>query len=429
MVASSFVAVSAISGGVGSVVWPLLWQHLTVRYEANKGVSATTIYGAADAAPPGGKELASRLERILGRSSLESPRYVPPSFAMGSTANAGLALIKRKLARMPLEHERLADPDLCISWAADRVSRALPPTAPVVAFLHTINGNAEQSKHLCCWAASRGWRSVVLVRRGHAGPLSTPRFNILGSIDDTTTQLAAVRERWPEASFVGLVGLSAGSGLLVNYLGHHAAHAAVDAAVGASPAYDISEAFKGLTAESPLAERYMVNALKATFLEPNEALLRAAYPAAFDACLAADTLTQFIAAHAPFALSDEGAGEEAYYEACNPMKRYSGVAVPLLFINSDDDMVCSKRHIREDLVKSTPGVALVRTKRGSHVAFNEGLLGMSSFLGRVAFDFLDSARVVADEDAVHVQRGAMASAHPPGVAATASAGSGAAPRP
>merc|ERR1711871_296695 len=132
---SSFVVVSAISGGVGSVVWPLLWQHLTARYEANKGLSARTIFGSADAAPQGSKELAMRLERILTRSSLESPRYVPPSFAMGSMPNAGLALIKRKIARMPLTHEQCADPDLSISWADDRATRSLPPTAPVVAFL------------------------------------------------------------------------------------------------------------------------------------------------------------------------------------------------------------------------------------------------------------------------------------------------------
>jgi hypothetical protein len=58
-------------------------------------------------------------------------------------------------------------------------------------------------------------------------------------------------------------------------------------------------------------------------------------------------------------------------------------------------MVCDPRNIREDLVRETPGVALLRTKRGSHVAFNDGLLGQSSFLARTAFDFLDAAREVA----------------------------------
>ena len=49
-------------------------------------------------------------------------------------------------------------------------------------------------------------------------------------------------------------------------------------------------------------------------------------------------------------------------------------------------------------MRETGGFALLRTKRGSHVAFNEGLLGQGSFLGRVAFDFLDAAREVAAQE-------------------------------
>merc|ERR1719199_1446143 len=96
-----------------------------------------------------------------------------------------------------------------------------------------------------------------------------------------------------------------------------------------------------------------------------------------------------------FALRSASAGAGDYYAACNPMAQYKGMDQPVLFLNSDDDMVCDPRNIREDLVRETPGVALLRTKRGSHVAFNDGLLGQGSYLARVALDFLDAAQEVA----------------------------------
>ena len=64
----------------------------------------------------------------------------------------------------------------------------------------------------------------------------------------------------------------------------------------------------------------------------------------------------------------------------------------MLIINSDDDVVSLKENIREDCVLGTGGVLLVRTKRGSHIAFNEGLLGTGCWLSRVSMDFLETAK-------------------------------------
>ena len=62
-------------------------------------------------------------------------------------------------------------------------------------------------------------------------------------------------------------------------------------------------------------------------------------------------------------------------------------------------MVCRPENIRCDLVRQTAGYALVRTARGSHVAFNEGFFGQGCFMSRLSFDFLDAARATAEEDA------------------------------
>ena len=48
--------------------------------------------------------------------------------------------------------------------------------------------------------------------------------------------------------------------------------------------------------------------------------------------------------------------------------------------------------IREDVVLSLGGALLLRTKRGTHIAYNEGSLGQGNYMSRVALDFLESAR-------------------------------------
>jgi len=76
------------------------------------------------------------------------------------------------------------------------------------------------------------------------------------------------------------------------------------------------------------------------------------------------------------------------------MEWVTRVTRPTLIVNSEDDMVCLSENIREDIVGSLPGAVLLRTQRGSHIAFNEGVFGTGNYLSRVTMDFLEAARKV-----------------------------------
>ena len=94
------------------------------------------------------------------------------------------------------------------------------------------------------YATKRGWRSCVLNRRGHAGlDLSTPTFNIVGCPADTKAQVEVVRRRYPD-TFMAMVGISAGCGPLMSYLGSQAGLTPVSVAAALCPAYDIERAFR-----------------------------------------------------------------------------------------------------------------------------------------------------------------------------------------
>ena len=81
-------------------------------------------------------------------------------------------------------------------------------------------------------------------RRGHAGVgLTSPRFNVVGDQEDTRVMVDRVRARHPASNYIAIVGISAGCGLLMSYLGSEV-KPHVQAAVALCPAYDIGRAFR-----------------------------------------------------------------------------------------------------------------------------------------------------------------------------------------
>ena len=49
--------------------------------------------------------------------------------------------------------------------------------------------------------------------------LTSPKFNLMGDAEDTRMMVDHVMETWPASSYLAMVGISAGSGLLITYLG------------------------------------------------------------------------------------------------------------------------------------------------------------------------------------------------------------------
>jgi len=339
--------------------------------------------------------------RILERcEELRNPRYLPTLWASDTWTNCGLFILKQLVDKSFLRSEDYTREVLTMADGGTvsidySPCPALAPDAPMVIFLHTITGSARETSHFMRYATRRGWRSCVFNRRGHAGiPLTSPSFNVMGEPSDTAAQVAAVVARHPEASYLAMVGISAGSGLLVTYLGKEGEHTPVQAAASLCPAYDITRAFSRLSINYPGVDAHILASMKRLFLNKNQEILKAADPAAYSACVSAATIHQFLLAHWPFA----GAPSlQAYFEQNNPMEWVGSVARPTLIINSEDDMVCLAENIREDIVSALPGALLLRTQRGSHIAFNEGLLGTGNYLSRVTMDFLDAAMEVEME--------------------------------
>jgi len=343
-----------------------------------------------------GHNLAHQIEKIIKRCpELTMPRYIPTFWAADQWANIALFVAKQVFDKSCLRSNRftreiikLADGGtVSIDFADDD---QLPHDSPFVIFLHTITGSAYETGHYMRYATRRGWKSCVFNRRGHAGvSLTSPSFNVMGDASDTKAQVDFVKEKYP-TSYLAMVGISAGSGLLFTYMGKMGGDTPVRTAAALCPAYDIRRAFR-LAENYPMADRHIVESMKRLFIDQNTQILCSKSQETYEACSDASTVHDFVRSHYPFAGFET---LEEYYENCNPMEWVGKIMRPVLIVNSEDDIVCLAENIREDIVRSHPGALLLRTKKGSHISFNEGIFGTGCYLSRITMDFLDTARIL-----------------------------------
>lgn len=244
---------------------------------------------------------------------------------------------------------------------------ALPATTPTIVILHTLAGSPESMAELVeDLHAVTGWRIVLCLRRGHAGlPFDIPRMNILGSTDDLREQLAVIRQRFPESPLYG-VGSSAGSGLLVRYLGEEGDASPFRASFAYCPGYNTDEAFDKA---HPFYSRVMVRKLIRQFIRPHAHKL-ASMATARD-LERAGNLADFH--RHMFELAGYGSYDD-YSAASNPMRVFSTITTPLMILNAEDDPVCRIGNVEPylDAMQKMPNVILVTTAQGSHCAHYEG---------------------------------------------------------
>jgi predicted alpha/beta-fold hydrolase len=256
--------------------------------------------------------------------------------------------------------------------ALDWLGLDAAPDSPTLVLLHTVTGDAQTMRVTASdLRKATGWRVVLCTRRGHGGlPLTAPLVNTMGCTDDLREQLNRIRGEFP-GSPLHAVGVSAGSGLLVRYLGEEGPRSLIRTGVAYCPGYDIGVAW---TRTQPFYSRAMAKRLRRHFIEPHPQAF--AHLASYQACLAARDLSEF---HENLY---EMAGCEnvgAYLERSNPMGVFDRITVPMMILNADDDPVCVIENALDhlDAIKRIPDALLVRAARGSHCAFFEGWMARS----------------------------------------------------
>lgn len=312
-----------------------------------------------------------------------SQPYVPTPWCAG--ASAQFALQQSRVALHAVTPPQFADETLSTRDGETLRIRWLHAPSPkgVAVLLHGITGCALDMTETATALQEAGWSAAAFERRGHGLPLTQPRFNTTGCVEDLRLVLDSVRVACPGVPVCALA-VSAGCSLLIRYLGEAGEASAIDSAVCVCTGFGLARSLRAIDTGS--VGQLMLWRMKSFFLERNRTVL-AAHPAT-SALAAADGL---VAWHEHQWRLSGDADEASYYRQHRTQASLRRVRVPTLFINADDDFVFPPDVSDGFLLapRLSPWLAAVRTAAGGHATYFEGPQA-TSWVNRVALEWVDA---------------------------------------
>lgn len=332
---------------------------------------------------------------------------------------------------------------------------SLPDTAPIVLILPGLCGSVKGTGHTVKAMLAEGLRPAVFHARGCGQALTSPSFNLFGNTDDLREAVAHLKTSFPSAEAITLYSISAGTGLMVRYLGEEGAagtssSSGIAAAVANCPGYDIGVC---LTRVAYLYDgAYYMGVLKKHWLGgANGEVLEAASPETCERMRAAPDMHSFMVACAPFAVwppsasslpassssskggstsrrrrsskgsnggaaSNGGSGSSGHQQLdggatanafarflarSNPMGTAHQIDVPSLILNADDDPICGAINVDENVPSimaggGCPKAVLLQYAKGGHCCFAKGL-GAQRWGDELGAKFLAAAAAEGEE--------------------------------
>lgn len=264
-----------------------------------------------------------------------------------------------------------------IAWYGQKLSA----TTPTIVIMHTLTGTPESMRELVHDLHHyTGWRIALCLRRGHGKlPLTVPKINILGSSDDLAEQIEHIQRLYPRSDLYA-VGSSAGTGLLVRYLGEVGKNAPFKAAFALSPGYDSEQGFARV---HPVYSKLMTKKLFKVFIQPYSSTWQWIN---LEQLLKAKSLAEFEQAYIEMAGFQD---YQSYAQAVNPIYVMQDIQIPLMVLNAEDDPICRIDNLMpyKQKLANMPNILIVTTAKGSHCIFYQGLTRTQSWASRVIADY------------------------------------------
>lgn len=242
----------------------------------------------------------------------------------------------------------------------------------IVMYLHTVCGTYEQLAHFAHMLKGDGLAYISYTRSGNDSSLIFNKFNFVGRIEELQAVIRYLSIIYPDVP-IHVVGASAGSALLIKYLGKYNSDKIIKSAVLVSPGYNF---MKSIETMNGFSKAYLVNKMKYMIRNlPCKEELKSV-----------KTMEDWLTFQSR--LLGYSSNEE-YVKDCDPFHYLQHINVPTLCISALDDNIFDGKITKEfiDLPSRNPNITLVVTKRGGHVLFEDNGYDMPWFL-RVTHEWL-----------------------------------------
>eukprot|EP01001_Neometanema_parovale_P006823 NODE_3166_length_1267_cov_21.944930_g3007_i0.p1 GENE.NODE_3166_length_1267_cov_21.944930_g3007_i0~~NODE_3166_length_1267_cov_21.944930_g3007_i0.p1 ORF type:complete len:372 (+),score=11.86 NODE_3166_length_1267_cov_21.944930_g3007_i0:64-1179(+) len=312
--------------------------------------------------------------------------FYPTFWCAGAHAQTLVAVLGRNRVNVHYTREMLAMPDggsVALDWS--RFERSVPGTTPLLIILHGVTGGSSESyvTSMVAEANKNGWDAVVFNQRGCAdSELSSPRAYCAAVSDDLTVVVTYIHQQ-AKGSPLLAVGYSMDANVLVKYLGEAGASTPISAAVSMGNPLDCLHC-ANLLKNSPFGRNVYGRAIVRNlqkYVNRHKHILPPLAQVAEKCSSVWDFDDRITSVHFDFGTA------ENYYREASSSRRLSGVRVPLLCVNAEDDPLAPARKEYNEM--TSPHVILATTKRGGHLGWLEGAWPFStSWSDRVVSQFL-----------------------------------------
>lgn len=308
-------------------------------------------------------------------------------------------------ARKAVRRELLQAPDggiVALDWWEDGPSAAEAKGVLFVGSTFTGDALITVTRELCRLGSARGWRCVVMVKRGcglampnrqdttKAAGAAVPKPWCLAGLSDTELALEHAARACPGLPIVG-VGFSTGGGQLRNYINTAGKGSKLAAAVIIDAAPEWVSALESLDRRCPLVAKALSRAGEITYQDV--AMPAAAGAPETDTEVLPGGMFEFMRDRMAPAHGYErsAAGARQYMRACQPAGS-SKCAVPVLELVTLKDTLMTPDTVRRlhRTYEASPHLVTVMTREGTHMVRWEGWRA-TCWLCRASVEFLESA--------------------------------------
>lgn len=248
--------------------------------------------------------------------------------------------------------------------------------APVVMFVPGVFGMSSDvySAKFCRMVHEKhGWRSCIFNRRGYGGmPIKGNRVVGLASYDDMHEVIKQLAQMFPKAN-IYLIGVSMGAANIQNYLAHYSHENIVKAACTIScpwNAHIVTEKVKRNVFLRKGIHNYQIKLFKEQLAYESFQKLLQERQICSQAVLKTKDNQDFDKVCSAAGLGLES--KEEYYDALSTHTKIGKINIPVLSINSSDDLLIPPSVVPFEDIERNPFLLHLQVSGGGHIEYFHG---------------------------------------------------------